>query len=71
MTTHMDRERLETLAVLNSPQIPKLVNDSGRRMRWVGIGWVDEGLAQGDEECVVRNSIPPNPTDSSPLIKPQ
>ena len=71
MTTHMDRERLEELAVLNSPHIPKLVNDSGRRMRWVGIGWVDEGQALGDEECVVRNSIPPSPTDSSQsIIKP-
>lgn len=70
MTTYMDREALEELAVLSSNRLPRLVNDSGRRMRWVGIGWVDEGLALGDEECVVRNSIPPCPTDSSPLIKP-
>lgn len=69
MTTYMDREKLEELAVLNSTKLPRLVNDSGRRMRWVGIGWVDEGVALGDEECVVRNSIPPSPTDSNPLIR--
>lgn len=62
-TMMIDRETLEMLAVLNSPRIPSVVNDSGRRMRWVGIGWVDEGTALGTEDATVRCSIPPAPID--------
>jgi hypothetical protein len=43
------RAELARLAFVNSGRLPQVVNDGGRRTRWVGIGWVDEGAARGDE----------------------
>jgi hypothetical protein len=48
---------VDTLAILsdcNSAFMPQIVNDEGRRKRWVGIGWVDEGPATGKEVRVTR-----------------
>lgn len=47
-------KRLAWLSMCNSRSLPKLVNDEGRRKRWVGIGWVDEGPAKGTETRVTR-----------------
>jgi hypothetical protein len=41
------------MAAVNSPELPHLIEDNGRRKRWVGIGWVDEGPADGTEVLVV------------------
>jgi hypothetical protein len=46
-------EDLSRLAALNSKDLPHLINDNGCRKRWVGIGWVDEGDADGSETKVV------------------
>lgn len=46
--------RLAALAFTNSALMPQVVNASGRRKRWVGIGWVDEGPAKSDEVEVVH-----------------
>ena len=43
------RVDLARLAYINSPRLPQVINDGGTRYRWVGIGWVDEGPAKGDE----------------------
>lgn len=63
MAKLIDREVLEGLAASNRPRIPKYVDDSGRRMRWAGDGWADEGPTQGDEEATVRGSLVPEPID--------
>ncbi len=34
-------------------KLPKPVEMRGRKMRWVGIGWVDEGEADGTEPLLV------------------
>jgi len=47
------RVDLARLAYCNSPKLPQAINDDGRRKRWVGIGWVDEGPAHGDEVIVL------------------
>ena len=43
-------ETLEHLAYCNSDKLPQVIDDHGRRKHWVGIGWVDEGPATGDED---------------------
>jgi len=45
----ISRSELSRLAFVNSRLTPQVVNDNGRRKRWVGIGWVDEGKAKGTE----------------------
>ena len=53
------RERLARLAFCNSEELPHLVADRGRRLQWVGIGWVDEGPATGYEPAlVIENNAP-------------
>jgi hypothetical protein len=47
------RDELARLAALNSRDLPHLIDDGGRRKRWVGIGWVDEGSADGTEVLVI------------------
>lgn len=47
------RDALARMAAINSKDLPHLVDDGGRRLRWVGIGWVDEGPADGTEVMVV------------------
>lgn len=34
-------------------ELPNPAEVDGRRKMWVGIGWVDEGEAQGDEPLVI------------------
>ena len=48
-------ETLERLAFCNSDELPQVINDEGRRKRWVGIGWIDEGQATGSETKVIRS----------------
>jgi hypothetical protein len=45
---------LKRLSFCNSKKLPELINAQGIRMRWVGIGWVREGKAQGNETVVVE-----------------
>lgn len=44
---------LYRLSFCNSKRLPSVVNMDGKRMRWVGIGWVDEGKPTGREVVVV------------------
>ena len=44
---------LQRLIFCNSDRLPQTVNDDGKRKRWVGIGWVEEGPANGTEEATV------------------
>lgn len=39
-------KELHRLGFLNSPRLPLTINVGGNRHRWVGIGWVEEGLAE-------------------------
>lgn len=34
-------------------KLPNPVEIDGRRKMWVGIGWIDEGEAKGDEPLVI------------------
>ena len=36
-------------------KLPAPISLRGRRMRWVGIGWVDEGEADGTEPLFVED----------------
>lgn len=55
------RRRVARLAFANSKDLPWLIDDRGRRRRWVGIGWIDEGPALGDEHArVVDDPAPDN-----------
>lgn len=47
------RDALARMAAINSKDLPHLIEDGGRRKRWFGIGWVDEGPADGTEVMVV------------------
>lgn len=47
------RSVLVRMAAINSRDLPHLIDDGGRRKRWFGIGWVDEGPADGTEVLVV------------------
>lgn len=47
-------ETLARYAFSNSKNLPQVVNDRGRRLRWVGIGWCDEGPARPSDTVVVR-----------------
>lgn len=48
------RDALIRMAAVNSRDLPHLIDDGSRRKRWVGIGWVDEGPADGTEVLVVE-----------------
>lgn len=48
------RSELARLSFCNSKKLPQVVNLDGKRMRWVGIGWVDEGKPTGREVKVVE-----------------
>lgn len=52
-TPTISRDKLSKMCVVNSKKIPATVNDGGQRKRWVGIGWVTEGPANGTEEAKV------------------
>jgi hypothetical protein len=45
--------RLRDLAFLNAKSMPKVISMGGVRKQWVGIGWVDEGPADGTETLVL------------------
>ena len=47
------RAELCRLAFCNSDRLPQVINDGGVRKQWVGIGWVNDGRANGTEEVVV------------------
>jgi hypothetical protein len=48
----INRESLAVQAFCNSVKLPETVNLGGRRLRWVGIGWVDEGEATASDVVV-------------------
>lgn len=43
---------LSRLSFCNSEQLPKAVEMDGKRLEWVGIGWVVVGSALGDEVLI-------------------
>lgn len=49
----ISREQLNKLIFLKSQLLPQTINDQGRRKRWQGSDWRDEGEADGSEQCVV------------------
>lgn len=49
------RDELCRLSQINASRMPKVVNDNGERKRWVGIGWVTEGPADGTEQALVTD----------------
>lgn len=48
--------RLKKLSFCNSKDLPSHIEVDGKRMHWVGIGWVEEGTAVGDEVLVVDST---------------
>ena len=40
------------LTTCNSQALPSTVEVDGRRLRWVGIGWIDECAADGSETLI-------------------
>ena len=46
---------LERLSFCNSKKLPQVVAALGRKMEWVGIGWIDTGEADGTEVLVLDN----------------
>lgn len=49
----ISREELSRLSFTNSPKLPQVVEIDGRRMEWVGIGWIGVGAPTGREVLVV------------------
>lgn len=47
-------ETLARYSFCNSKRLPQYVNDRGRRLHWVGIGWCDEGPAKPSDVVVVH-----------------
>ena len=47
------RSELARLAFCNSKKLPLVVNDSGLRKEWVGIGWIEDGKPRGGEVLVI------------------
>jgi len=47
------REELNLLSILGSKKVPRVVNMDGRRKRWIGVGWADDGDPCGNETIVV------------------
>ncbi len=54
-TKTMTWKKFQRLCICNSSKIPEVVNIGGRRMRWVGIGCLDEGPAKGDEVKILED----------------
>jgi len=42
------------MSICNSKNLPLVIDLGGKRMRWVGFGWVDEGELRGDEVKVTK-----------------
>lgn len=58
----IERPTLARMAFCNSPKMPQVVDDHGQRRRWVGIGWITEGPADGTEEArVIERPTTPTP----------
>lgn len=55
--------RLKRLSVVNSEELTGFFQMGNNRFRWVGIGFVDEGFADGTETLVT------NDDDSVPKAK--
>ncbi len=55
----MSFSTFKRLVLRNSHKLPRLINIYGRRNRWVGIGWVDEGEARGDEVVIIEDNMKP------------
>lgn len=51
--TCIARDELVRLQGCSSERMPRVINDRGLRKQYVGIGWVTEGAAKGDETLVV------------------
>jgi hypothetical protein len=51
----IEYSRLKRLEFTNSKDLPQVVVAGGKRLRWVGIGWVDEGEPKGNETLVVED----------------
>jgi hypothetical protein len=56
--TTISRAELARLAACNSSQLPLVIADGGVRRRWVGIGWVTEGPADGSEQAMIVDASP-------------
>lgn len=50
----IDRELLYKLSFINSKRLPQYIDVEGKRLHWVGIGWIDEEPARGDEIKVIE-----------------
>lgn len=50
----MDFQELRRLEFCNSKRLPLFIEINGSRLLWVGIGWVNEGKAQGDEVLIIE-----------------
>ena len=50
----LERKTVRVSELLRSdPLLPQVIEIDGTRYRWVGIGWVPEGPATGDEVLVM------------------
>jgi hypothetical protein len=49
-------DEFKRLEFCNSAKLPLTIEHDGRRQHWVGIGWIDQGPARGDEVLVVEES---------------
>lgn len=46
-------KELSRLSFCNSRRLPRIVEKDGKRLEWVGIGWIDIGKPTGQEVLVV------------------
>lgn len=46
---------LKRLQFCNSDKLPQLISRGGRRLQWVGIGWIDEGPSGNVETIVIED----------------
>jgi hypothetical protein len=47
-------DELRRLTFCNSDRLPSVIELDGKRLQWVGIGWVNEGEPNGDETLVIK-----------------
>jgi hypothetical protein len=50
----ISRVELHRLQFCNSKRLPQVVEMDGHRFQWVGIGWVNEGVPEGNETLVTE-----------------
>ena len=46
-------EQLSQMMVEGKDNLPSPAEHNGKRKQWVGIGWVDEGKADGTEPLLI------------------